>query len=376
MAKIRKYYRGKRKRKNYAVIPIVAVMLIIVVVIVLFYGMQKYAVITKEDVTVELPYMKADNTVIDEFGHEVKVFDKVDTTITFKQRDYSSVTPVAGKNAGELRAIFVSAEEATKEKILEYDARLSSGNALVIEMKPREGNLKWYSGSALAQSYGVSSESQQTTDIREAVAQVKENGHYIVAQISCCIDNMLPSRSTTVALTSMFGTYYTNDLGVWMDPYNMSVRNYIVELAEELYDMGFDEVVLTDLRHPELDKEKEEWVFYNRDMSTEQDPVDAICGFAVYVADKLSDRKGLLSAYVDSVKSLVKADEATGQNAVLFFKIFDRVYYRTDKYTYTFNYQDIESSVTIGNPHDRFIPVVENYLPENTSWVYIDTESE
>ncbi len=210
MAKNKKFYKGKRKRKNYAFIPIVAFMLLAVVVIVLFYGMQKYAVITKEDVAVELPYMKTDNTVIDEYGHEVKVFDKVETTVTFKQRDYSSVTPVAGKDAGELRAIFVSAGEATREKILEYDARLSSGNALVIEMKPREGNLKWYSNSVLAQSYGVSSEFQQTADIKEAVATVKENGHYIVAQISCCIDNMLPSRSTSVALTSMYVTYYTN----------------------------------------------------------------------------------------------------------------------------------------------------------------------
>jgi hypothetical protein len=172
----------------------------------------------------------------------------------------------------------------------------------------------------------------------------------------------------------MFGSYYTNDLGVWMDPYNMNVRNYIVEMAEELYDMGFDEVVLADLRHPEL-KEDEE-VFYTRDMSTPQDPVDAICGFAVYVANRLSDRKGLLSIYVDSPQSLVKADPVTGQNAVLFFKLYDRVYYRTDKYTYTFNYNDIVSSVTIGKAQDRFIPVVENYLPDNTSWVYIDTITE
>ena len=376
MARNRKYYKGKRKRRSIAVVPAIIIMLIAVVIVVLFYGMQKYAVITKEDVSVELPYMKKDNTVIDEYGNEVKVFDKVETTVTFKQRDYSAVRATAGKNVGELRAIFVSAEEATKEKILEYDSRLSSGNALVIEMKPREGNLKWYSNSILAQSYGVSSESQQTADIREAVNRVKENGHYIVAQISCCIDNMLPSRSTSVALTSMYGTYFTNDLGVWMDPYNMNVRNYIVELAGELYDMGFDEVVLADLRHPELNKEKEEWVFYNREMSTSQDPVDAICGFAVYVADKLSDRPGLLSAYVDSPRSLVRDDEATGQNGVLFFKIFDRVYYRTDKYTYTFNYQDIVGNVTIGDAHDRFIPVVENYLPENSSWVYIDTVSD
>ncbi len=374
LAKVTKFYRGRRKKKNVAVIPVAIIVILLILVVVLFYGMQKYAVITKEDVEVKLPYLQGDDVIIDENGNEVRVFEKVDVTVNFREPNYAALPATAGKNAGELRAIFVAADELTKEKILDYDARLSTGNALVLEMKPRDGNLKWFSESVLARSYGVSTQTQQTQDIAEAVRQVKENGHYLVAQISCCVDNLLPSRSTSVSLLNMFGSYYTNDLGVWMDPYNMNVRNYIVEMAEELYDMGFDEVVLADLRHPEL-KEDEE-VFYTRDMSTPQDPVDAICGFAVYVANRLSDRKGLLSIYVDSPQSLVKADPVTGQNAVLFFKLYDRVYYRTDKYTYTFNYNDIVSSVTIGKAQDRFIPVVENYLPDNTSWVYIDTITE
>jgi hypothetical protein len=374
LAKNTKFYRGRRKKKNVAVVPVAIIVVLLILVVVLFYGMQKYAVITKEDVEVKLPYLQGDDVVIDENGNEVRVFEKVNVTVNFREPNYSSITASAGRGVGELRAIFVAAEDLTKEKILDYDARLSSGNALVLEMKPRDGNLKWFSQSVLAQSYGVSTQTQQTQDIAEAVRQVKENGHYLVAQISCCIDNLLPSRSTSVALLNMFGSFYTNDMGVWMDPYNMNVRNYIVEMVEELYDMGFDEVVLADLRHPEL--KEDEQVFYTRDMSTPQDPVDAICGFAVYVANQLSDRKGLLSIYVDSPQSLVKADPVTGQNGVLFFKLYDRVYYRTDKYTYTFNYNDIIPSVTIGSAQDRFIPVVENYLPDNTSWVYIDTITE
>ena len=374
MAKITKFYRGRRKKKNVAVIPVAIIVVLLILVVVLFYGMQKYAVITKEDVEVKLPYLQGDDVVIDENGNEVRLFEKVNVTVNFREPNYSSITASAGRGVGELRAIFVAAEDLTKEKILDYDARLSTGNALVLEMKPRDGNLKWYSKSVLARSYGVSTETQQTQDIADAVQQVKDHGHYLVAQISCCIDNLLPSRSTSVALLNMFGSFYTNDMGVWMDPYNMNVRNYIVEMVEELYDMGFDEVVLADLRHPEL--KEDEQVFYTREMSTPQDPVDAICGFAVYVANQLSDRKGRLSIYVDSPQSLVKADPVTGQNAVLFFKLYDRVYYRTDKYTYTFNYNDIIPSVTLGSARDRFVPVVENYLPDNTTWVYIDTITE
>ena len=40
---------------------------------------------------------------------------------------------------------------------------------------------------------------------------------------------------------------------------------------------------------------------------------------------------------------------------------------------------DIQPSVTIGEAKFRFVPVVENYLPENSaevSWVLIDTEDD
>ena len=32
----------------------------------------------------------------------------------------------------------------------------------------------------------------------------------------------------------------------------------------------------------------------------------------------------------------------------------------------------MEPTITIGELHDRLVPVVINYLPENSSWVYIE----
>ena len=112
-------------------------------------------------------------------------------------------------------------------------------------------------------------------------------------------------------------------------------------------------------------------------MSTEPNPITAICGFAVYAANELAERSGLLSIYADSPRALVRDDEGSGQNAVLFMKIYDRVFYRTDRYTYTFNLQDMDGSVPFGNVHDRFVPVVVNLIPhDNSSWVYIERLAE
>ena len=66
-------------------------------------------------------------------------------------------------------------------------------------------------------------------------------------------------------------------------------------------------------------------------MSTTPSPMNAVCGFAISVADQLSDRPGRLSIYCDSSYALVRTYEANGQNAPLFMKIFDRVFLGTDR---------------------------------------------
>lgn len=383
MAKYTEFYKGRRKRRNYVFIPAAILIGLLAFAVVMFYGVQKYAVITKDAVNVKLPGMEEEETIIDEQGNEVKVFDQVDAQIVFEDPDYSDIQATAGEDVGPIRAIFVPAEEINKEKLEEYAARLNQGNALVLEMKPRSGRLMWTTNSSVAQNYSLNT--TNTVDVASLIAGLRElkPDIYLAAQISCCLDELFASFSTTVTLKNSYGADYRDDNGTWLDAYNINLRTYIVELCRELYAMGFDEVILADVAHPiipepEAGQEKQQ-LTYTRDMSTTPSPMNAVCGFAISVADQLSDRPGLLSIYIDSAYALVRTYEANGQNAPLFMKLYDRVYLRTDKYAYSYNMTDIQPSVTIGEAKFRFVPVVENYLPENSaevSWVLIDTEDD
>ena len=383
MAKYTEFYKGRRKRRNYVFIPAAILIGLLAFAVVMFYGVQKYAVITKDAVNVKLPGMEEEETIIDEQGNEVKVFDQVDAQIVFEDPDYSDIQATAGENVGPIRAIFVPAEEINKEKLEEYAARLNQGNALVLEMKPRSGRLMWTTNSSVAQNYSLNT--TNTVDVASLIAGLRElkPDIYLAAQISCCLDELFASFSTTVTLKNSYGADYRDDNGTWLDAFNINLRTYIVELCRELYAMGFDEVILADVAHPiipepEAGQEKQQ-LTYTRDMSTTPSPMNAVCGFAISVADQLSDRPGLLSIYIDSAYALVRTYEANGQNAPLFMKLYDRVYLRTDKYAYSYNMTDIQPSVTIGEAKFRFVPVVENYLPENSaevSWVLIDTEDD
>lgn len=373
MPRIQEFYKGRRKRRNYAIVPFVIVLGIAVLTVVLFYSMQQYAVITKEGIAVELPLLNEEKTVVDSEGNEVKVFDPVDVTLQFDEPDYSSVKATAGSKAQGLRAIFVPADNINKEKLTEYANRLNTGNALVLEMKPRSGVLKWNSQATMAVNYGISQENEATLQLPTLITELKAKNIYLVAQLSCCLDELLASRCTSVTLRNEYGGNYTDDYGTWLDAYNTDLRNYIVQLTREMYDMGFDEVVLADVAHPVFAEPVA--LTYTRQMSTQPSAVNAVCGFAMYVSDALRERSvNQLSIYIDSPQALVKAVD-NGQDARLFIKVFDRVYLRTDRFAYSYNLADLKPQITIGTDQDRLIPVMENYLFENASemsWVLVD----
>lgn len=372
MARVQVFYKGRRKRRNYLFIPFVILLAIISVGMVTFYGLQKYAVINKDSVSIELPILADKNAVFDSQGHQIKSFDPVNVSVVFEEPDYSGVQAVAGAEVEPMRAIFVPYTDLNHDKLQEYVSRLNQGNALLLEMKPRSGQLMWESQAEMAVNYGISVPTDTTAAVRDFLAEMEEKDIYLAAQISCCIDNLLPTRTSAYTIKNEVGMNYQDEKGLWLDAYNEAVRKYAAQMAQELFDMGFDEVVLADVAHPTLTEQVT--LLYTNEISTQRDTSLAVCGFAVSVARQLQDREsGALSIYCDTRPALVKPDLTTGQDARLFMKLYDRVYLRTDKSAYPYNVEDIQSNVTIGNVYDRLMPVVENYIPsDNSSWVLID----
>ena len=375
MARVQEFYKGKRKRRNYAVLPFLILLAVISVVLVLFYGMQKYAVISKDGVAIRLPILEdGQSTTVDSEGHVVREFEKVSVPLVFEDADYSYVRSKAGEYAPPVRAIFIPAENVNSNKIIEYAARLVAGNALMLEMKPRSGQTLWESHTHMAEAYSLTMQNDVTAAMPEMIQMLKEKDIYLVAEISCCIDELLPTRTTAYCIHTETGLNYTDGLGTWLDPYNLDLRTWIAEMVQELYDLGFDEVVLADVCHPSLAEAVP--LLYTREISTERSSVYAVCGLATGIADKLRDREKVLSIYCKTREALVRDDYTTGQNAVLFMQLYDRVYLETDKFTYPYNVEDMESSVHVGSVYDRLVPVVVNYIPDNSSWVLVDGPEE
>ena len=188
MARIQIFYKGRRKRRNYLFIPFVVLLALVSVLMVTFYGLQKYAVISDDSVSIELPILAEEGTVLDSQGHEVVSFETVNASIVFDEPDYSEVKAVAGEDVPPMRAIFVPYTDLSHDKLMEYANRLNEGNALLLEMKPRSGQLMWDSQAELAVNYGIVMPSEQTAAMQGADrrAEVPGQGH-----ISGCPDKLL-----------------------------------------------------------------------------------------------------------------------------------------------------------------------------------------
>ena len=151
MARVQEFYRGKRKRRNYAFIPFIALLALFSLTLVLFYGMQKYAVISKDGVKIELPILSDGSGVtVDSEGRTIRSFEPVSVPLTLDPPDFNYVKSNAGKNAPPVRGIFIPSVNVNPSKIIEYAARLVAGNALVLDMKPRSGVCLWESHAQMA----------------------------------------------------------------------------------------------------------------------------------------------------------------------------------------------------------------------------------
>lgn len=357
----REVYRGRRKRLNVLGVVFGAAAVLILLVIVLFYGLQRYIVFGHDSVSVVLPGAQA-GTVDGGSGDDASL-TSVDAALTVDEPDYSSLAATAGEGLSDMIGIFVPASDVSLSSIGRYISVMSSygANALVLEVKPVSGQLVWASGSSVAADYSTNG----STDLAQLVAAVRQQREdvYLVAQICCCIDSLLATRSPSTALTVGTGAAYTDEEGAWLNPYSETVSRYIVELCEDLIGMGFDEILLKSLSMPLTDQAMN----YNVQLSSTPTPETAVCGLAMEITNALEAYDVPISAILDTTSLRDGRASQSGQNTEVFCKLFDRVCTATDSaWRSNVDLSLFDEYITVGDAAQRYLPIM-SYVPEGYS---------
>ena len=184
-------------------------------------------------------------------------------------------------------------------------------NAMVIDVKETAGNLFWATDLPAATAVGAVME-HPLFQLDELLPKLKERGIYTIARLVVMKDNTLGKAKPDLAVKNAKTGEPWRDYrgGIWLDPYNAGVAEYIGALAGDLADKGFDEVQLDYVRfYSDGDYATADTNLPN----TQSFRLPAIRRLFRVVSDALLTKRAFLSADVFPISFIATDDQGIGQ---------------------------------------------------------------
>lgn len=181
-------------------------------------------------------------------------------------------------------------------------------NAMVIDIKNDEGYITCEMDVPLAQEVG--SVKRYVKDMPALVQKCKEKGIYLIARIVTFKDPYLAEAVPEWSLHNADGTIFRDRSGLaWVNPYEVQVWDYLVQVALGAVELGFDEVQFDYIRFS-TDRGMKQVDFGPTAQGKEKTQV--ITEFAAYAAERIRQAGAAVSADVYGVV----IDSATDQQIV------------------------------------------------------------
>ena len=157
-------------------------------------------------------------------------------------------------NPQTVRAAYLTyygvADKGIRTRVLDLVSRTEL-NAVVIDVKGDRGLIPYRTGVAAAADAGA----QGPVIIKEfdaLMADLKARGIYTIARIVAFKDNVLATRRPDLAIidTRTGKPWIDNEKLAWVDPFREEVWDYLIAVAREAADKGFDEIQFDYVRFP------------------------------------------------------------------------------------------------------------------------------
>ena len=127
-------------------------------------------------------------------------------------------------------------------------------NAAAVTLMDAAGNVYFNSTTALPGTVQL----QEETDaaLAEVVAYCQSTEGHSIARLSCFHDPKAANRDVeNMGLKNTGGyIFYDGNNSQWLDPAKPAAREYLCGLAKEAAELGFDEILLTDVSYPTVGK--------------------------------------------------------------------------------------------------------------------------
>lgn len=216
----------------------------------------------------------------------------------------------------------------------------TEANAMVIDVKETAGNLYWSTDLPEAKAVGAVME-HPLFELNELLPKLKERGIYTIARMVVMKDNTLGKAKPEFAVRNNKTGEPWRDYGggIWLDPFQPGVAEYIASLAGDLAAKGFDEVQLDYVRF--FSDGPYDLADTNLP-NTQSFRLPAIGRLFRLVSQKLDRTKTFLGADVFPISFIAADDQGIGQRPEVimpFVDYFDPMVYPSHYGPYTFGYE-------------------------------------
>ena len=194
------------------------------------------------------------------------------------------------------------------------DSAVSYGG-VAVTLKDGEGRIYYDSSAAL-------SNTTVKKDTGETLALITAGSGHTVARLACLADAPVARvHVTDMGLKNTGGyIFYDGNNRTWLDPAKEDTAAYLSALAAEAADLGFDEVLLTDVTYPtagKLDK-----IAY----TGEEDLSRNVTALVRAVREALGEREILLSIELPEAVAAGTPDGTAGLDLKALAPLVDRIY--------------------------------------------------
>lgn len=206
--------------------------------------------------------------------------------IPLKKEEGSSIAVTHIKTPENVRAIYLSGWVAGSESFRNSLVKMideTELNAVVIDIKDSTGRVSFSTNSELIQKIGSSE--NRIKDIRALTNLLHSKNIYIIGRVSTFQDAYLTKSKPEWAIKKL------SDGGVWkdrkglsfLDPTNKNVHEYILSIAKDSYDEGFDEINFDYIRYPSDGNMKD----INYNLASGKTRADNIESFFKYISTEI-----------------------------------------------------------------------------------------
>lgn len=208
------------------------------------------------------------------------------------------------------KALYMSSFGATSKKLMGNAKHLINTtqiNALVIDIKMDRGQIAFKTTNPTANKIGAQ-EVILFKDIKKFVTDMHNENIYLIARIVSFKDTPFVTAYPQYGVRKSDGTLFTDKEGLyWIDASHKEPHDYIISIAADAAEAGFDEIQFDYVRFP--DRKGIKFSVEN----TQANRVKAISGFLEATRKRLTKYNVFLSADIFGYVSWHDADIEIGQ---------------------------------------------------------------